>query len=80
MKHTVYLVTFDGYNNYDGSEIYLLGIYSNREVADKAADKFKEEFIPNVQVREVILDHTYSVETGRWIGFSSQIYLGGYIE
>lgn len=80
MKHAVYLVTFDGYNNYDGSEIWLLGIYSTQEAANKAADEFKEEFAPSVQVDEVVLDHTYDVEMSRWTGFTSQIYLGGYIE
>ena len=37
----MYLVTMDTYDGY-GSEIYVLGLYSSKEAAEKEACKFKE--------------------------------------
>jgi len=39
----VYVVSFDGYLWGYGAEIYLLGIYSSRELAEKAVDVFKQK-------------------------------------
>jgi hypothetical protein len=76
----VYIVTFDGYKGGYGSEIWLLGIYSTREAADKAADEVKEKFTSIVDVNEVVLDHTYDIILDEWGSLNSKIYLGGYIE
>ena len=89
-KTMVYLVHFDGYLASYGSENYLLGVYSSREKADEAIQKFKDDlkgkiggdflhFVP-CNVEGVLIDHTYKWEVDPYWYIATQIFLGGYAE
>ncbi len=87
----VYLVTFDGNLDPYGTETFLLGIYSTKELAEAAAKKFSEEvkaakvaeFDVTADINTIILDHTYKTEIDDSLytpQIYSLVYLGGYCE
>ena len=63
----VYIVTFDGYLWGYGAEIYLLGVYSSRELAEEAVNSFKKRIAErddidcNIEpdIKAIVVDHTY---------------------
>lgn len=84
MSKELYLVTFDGYCDQYGSEIYLGGIFDSRDKADEYIESqiYLANMSPEITVIRVNrgyeckyadLDHyDHSVST--------DIYLGGYVE
>lgn len=86
-SNDVYMVLFDGYMGFGGSENYLLGIYSTQELAEEAANVFKkriaeredvyEDIEPNIKA--IIVDHTYEFRVDlKSEEVETAIYLGGY--
>lgn len=84
----VYMVSFDGYLNGYGSESYLLGIYSTRELAEEAVNVFKkrmaerEDIDCNIEpdIRAIVVDHTYEFRVNpKSEEVKTAVYLGGYV-
>lgn len=86
----LFLVTFNGYH-FDGygSEIYLLGVYSSREEAEKACDKaevdmkaMSDEYDTEIHkptINEVELDNSKLIFENDH-EFKTDVCLGGYAE
>ena len=75
----VYLVTFDGYCDSYGSEIYCGGIF---ETLEKAEDYVEAKCVPNklyFTISEIYLNEWLEL-TKSENEYSTNKYLGGYIE
>lgn len=69
----VHVVTADGWKNGDGSEIYLIGVFYDKDTAERAAKKNKGI------VTEIIADKAHPLKkSGN--DKANDYYLGGYIE
>ncbi len=88
-KTMLYLVHFDGYLMGYGSENYLLGVYSTREKAEEAVEKFKAEVKEAIggnirwiqlDIDAIYLDFTYALRIDPDCYVSTSIFLGGYAE
>jgi len=70
----VYVVTQDGYLHNYGSEIYLVGVFTDKKEAEKAA------YAGIVNITEIQLDKAFPLVKSKWGGVGNDYYLGGYIE
>ena len=67
----VYVVMSDTWNMGYGSEIYLIGVFKDKEKAEQVANTYDGVGM----ITEVTLDALYPIVNG-----SNDKYLGGYIE
>ena len=84
----VYVVTFNGYCGGYGADLYLLGVYNTRELADVAVEKAivpmqqeDKHLIDCMRVNEMEVDNTLDIKyngTGE-VAYTSG-FIGGYIE
>ena len=70
----VYVVTQDGYMNGYGSEIYLVGVFTDKKKAEKAASAER------AMITEILLNKKFSLKKSTWGGVGNDYYLGGYFE
>lgn len=76
MQKNVYVVTKDGWNDSYGSEIYLLGVFSNKDTAKIVAKEHHAE-VTEIEPNKVFpLKHD---KNEPWCDYNSY-YLGGYAE
>jgi hypothetical protein len=73
---TVFVVTADGWNGGYGCEIYLLGVFTNREDADRCAT----QFAPETSITEVEINKAYPLKPDEDGDNKNELYLGGYLE
>lgn len=71
---TVYVVTQDGYLNSYGSEIYLVGVFTDKKKAEKAASAER------AMITEIPLNKKFPLKKSTWGGVGNDYYLGGYFE
>lgn len=71
-----YIVTADGWKSGYGAEIYLIGVYYSKELAERIAKKNKGS------VTEIETNKEFPLEKGDpyWGDMRNQYYLGGYYE
>lgn len=70
----VYVVTQDGYLQGYGSEIYLVGVFTEKKKAEKAASA------ELAYITEIQLDKAFPLVKSKWGGVGNDYYLGGYFE
>ena len=71
----LYVVTEDGYRHSWGSEIYLVGVYDDKETA--------ESVVKNLgygQITEIALNSTHMLKYNDFGDMMNDLYLGGYAE
>ncbi len=73
---TVFVVTNDGYNQKNGAEIYLLGVFDNRAAALDCATQYGV----GAYITEVELNKSYPLKPDAWGDNKNELYLGGYCE
>ena len=81
MPKELYLVTFDGYCDRYGAEIYLGGIFDSRDKADEYIES--QIYLANnrPEITVVPANHGYECKyTEGDYRVSTDIYLGGYVE
>ncbi len=83
----MYLVTFDGSTSDYSSQIYILGLYDTKELANKAIDesliKFPNELSKNkFKISKLNLNKTLDIiQEGSYVHwYETKKYLGGYSE
>lgn len=77
---TVYLVTADLYKDMYGAEIHCIGIFTDKEYAERCAgESFSPCFITEVEVDKPYYAIT-DIKKGYKIDLTKAPYLGGYIE
>ena len=88
----VYVVSFDGYLWGYGTEIYLLGVYSSRELAEKAVNVFKQKlrerndldddikYTLEPDITAIELDTTCELSFNSELEVGTVAFLGGYFE
>ena len=73
----VYVVTADGWREGYGSQIYLVGVYTDPKKAEETA---KNITVPTI-ITKAVLDKAYPLtETGFMSESCNSNYLGGYYE
>ena len=73
----VYVVTADGWGEGYGSQIYLVGVYTDLKDAEEVAKNITSPAI----ITKAVLDKTYPLtETGFMSESCNPNYLGGYYE
>ena len=72
----VYVISKDGWNCYYGSEIYLLGVFFDKETAEKEASKY------DAQITEIEPNKAFPLkfDEDNPECDSNDYYLGGYAE
>ena len=77
----LYVVTADGWTSGWGCSYYLIGVYDNKEEAEKVANK-TEKLGGITQITEIILNKTYKLKkcNDSWGELVNNNYIGGYIE
>ena len=72
----VYVVTADGYRCSYGSEVFLIGVFTDKEAAEKAAKR------NNGMVTEVGTNKEFTLRkrAGDYGNMTNRFYLGGYTE
>ncbi len=70
----VYVVTQDGFLDGYGTEIYLVGVFTEKKKAEKAASAER------TSITEIQLDKAFPLEESICGGLENDFYLGGYNE
>ncbi len=71
----LYVVTEDGYRHSWGSEIYLVGVYDDRETAESVAKNLEYG-----RITEITLNNTHMLRYDDFDDMRNNLYLGGYAE
>lgn len=72
----IYVVTANGYKQPFGSEIYLVGVFDNREDANRCVTQTALGAI----ITEVELNKPYPLKEDAWGDYGNELFLGGYCE
>lgn len=75
-NNKVYVLTTDGWTHGYGSAIYLIGVFFDKETAEKKA---KEQNI-HVSVTEIEANKMFPLKTNYFQTKTNDYYLGGYVE
>lgn len=70
----VYVITDDGYEENYGSEIYLMGVFSDIEKAKRRVRKY------GGKITEIEVDKIYPLKEVEFGNKANEYYLGGYYE
>ena len=73
----LYVVTEDGYRHSWGSEIYLVGVYDDRETAESVVKNLKYGRITEITLNST---HMLRYEDFGFGDMGNDLYLGGYAE
>ena len=75
----IFLVTFDGYKEAYGSELYTAGVFAVKTEAENYAKELKDKYDVYTCVTELELNKKYEPKDSNFC-FSNKNYLGGYSE
>lgn len=76
MQEKVYVLTKDGWNCAYGSEIYLIGVFFNKDIAKEVASKYDAEITEIEPNKAFPLNYNKDEPECDY----NDYYLGGYIE
>ena len=75
-NNKAYVLTADGWTHGYGSELYLMGVFFDKETAEKKA----EEQDVHVSITEIEANKVFPLKTNAFFEETNAYYLGGYIE
>ena len=77
----VYVVTMDGWKGGWGTEIYLVGVYDSRDLAESVVNELETKGV-EATWSEATINRTRKIEQHTWEreSFQTDAYLGGYVE
>ncbi|SDB15247.1 DUF7336 domain-containing protein [Eubacterium oxidoreducens] len=80
-NNKVYVLTADGWTYGYGSDIYLLGVFFDKEMAEeKAKEHAEEQDDIYVKITEIEANKIFPLKTNDMKENTNDYYLGGYIE
>ncbi len=71
----VFVVTDDGYEHGWGAEIYLIGVFTDKDKAEKALKKTHRG-----KIKEIPMDKAFPLKKDTFDDYHNGFYLGGYAE
>lgn len=75
-NNKVYVLTTDAWTQGHGSAIYLMGVFLDKETAEKKA----EEQDVHVSITEIDANKLFPLQTNAFFEKTNAYYLGGYVE
>lgn len=80
MGQTLYLVVADGWILGYGSQMYCLGIFDSKSVAEKISEEYRSKTNVSVIISEIEMNQEYPLRKDEFYGYINENYLGGYFE
>ena len=75
----LYMVTIDGWNGF-GADFYLIGIFDNKETAQKIAEQTSDTTGQYAKVIETEKNRIYTCSHDCWGNYFNDKSIGGYME